>query len=240
MLEQFLPSSVVMISLAAIAGLILGGLCVEALRRNWPTFPRAPLMGIVAYGGGMMLGGTLLGGCVLFLGGAAQVFPPLGPPTSTRTPTAGIITFTPSVTPRSTLTPEPPPTIRTPITTTATATLTVTPRPLPSPFNITLFASGEAVCKAKDFNAPYRVTIQGTAMSLLQVNANITTTGPYNAATGAFTTTKAGLPGLETYTGLIRFDGTKIQMSGTYSYTNDPNLPCKFGPWNIFGETTVP
>jgi|GEM_PF-2171528 len=238
MFEQFLPTSLVVTSLAVVAGIILGGACIEALRRGWPAFPRAPLMGIVAYGGGMMLGGTLLGGCMLLFGGGAQPF--LGPPTPTRTPTAGIITFTPSVTPRSTLTSEPPPTLRTPITTTATATLTVTPRPLPSPFNITLFASGEAVCKAKDFNAPYRVTIQGTAMSLLQVNANIMTTGPYNPGTGAFTTTKSGLPGLETYTGLIRFDGTKIQMSGTYAYTNDPNLPCKFGPWNIFGETTVP
>ncbi len=239
MLEQFLPSSVVMISLAAIAGLILGGLCVEALRRNWPTFPRTPLMGIVAYGGGMMLGGTLLGGCVLFLGGVAQPFVPLGPPTSTRTPTAGIITFTPSVTPRSTLTPEPPPTIRTPITTTATATLTVTPRPLPSPFDITLFASDEKLCQKKNFQAPYRVTIQGTTMTLLQVDANIVSIGTYTPATGAFTTTKTGLPGTEIYTGTLTFDGTTIKILGTYTYTNDPNVKC-VGLWVISGQKVVP
>jgi hypothetical protein len=260
-------SNTVLVVSAVVAGFILGGLCVEALRRSGNLLPRVPQWNLIAYGGGMLLGGGLLGGCMMLFGGGVPPVAPVDPcigligtppqggiginacPTQTATQAGQgipvtdppkILTLTPSVPPPLTRTPDTPPTLRIPVTPTVTSTWTPVPSLLPSSFNITLFATGETVCKAKDFNAPYRVTIQGTAMSLLQVNANITTTGIYAPTTGAFTTTKAGLPGLETYTGLIRFSGTRIQMSGTYTYTNDPNLPCKFGPWNIFGETTVP
>ncbi|MBI5053624.1 MAG: hypothetical protein HZB52_10200, partial [Chloroflexi bacterium] len=63
--------------------------------------------------------------------------------------------------------------------------------------------------------------------------------GTYNSTTGAFTTTKTGLPGTEIYTGTLTFDGTTIKVLGTYTYTNDPNVKC-VGLWVISGQKVVP
>lgn len=238
MFEQLLSSSLVRISLAVIGGIIIGGICIEAFRRA-RFFPSIPQWNILAYGGSMLLGGTLLGGCVLLFGGGGA--PPFTPPTQfipSATPTTMIQTLTPSVPPPLTRVPDIPLTTPSPITKTVTATLTVTPRPMPSSFDITLLASDEKLCQKKNFQAPYRVTIQGTTMTLLQVNANIATVGTYTPATGAFTTTKTGLPGTEIYTGTLTFDGTTIKVLGTYTYINDPNVKC-VGLWVISGQQVV-
>ena len=255
-------SNTVLVISAVIAGVILGGLCAEALRRSGSFFPRLPQWNVLAYGGGMLLGGGLLGGCMLILGGGVPSTAPVDPcagllgtppqggfgittcPTPTNTKSAQqvlgtdvprVSTLTPSVPPPLTRTADVPPTTT---VITPTATLTVTPRPLPSPFDLTLFATDEKLCQKKNFQAPYRVTIQGTTMTLLQVDANIASVGTYTPATGAFTTTKTGLPGTEIYTGTLTFDGTTIKILGTYTYTNDPNVKC-VGLWVISGQKVV-
>ncbi|HQZ53547.1 MAG TPA: hypothetical protein PLG23_08795 [Thermoflexales bacterium] len=278
---DFLLSNGGLFVASVLVGLVVGALCLAALRRR-PNPARNPTLNIVIASGGVLLGGGLFGGCAMFLGaGNPPVAAPLpcpglngtpavgfsggGCPTPTATGAAQIIIVT-DVPRIQTLTPSvPPPPARTPVpslppnTVTPTPTLTLvvrptqtivlvtpsstqapTPRPLPGTFDITLVASGDAACNTRGFRAPYRVTIQGTSMTLLQVNANIATVGTYAPASGAFRTTKAGLPGTETYAGVILYAGGKVQVSGTYIYTNDPNVKCQTGPLPLFGETNMP
>jgi hypothetical protein len=231
--------------LAGLAGMLVGGFCVWMLRKR-ALLPQPLLWQLAAWGGGIFMGGLLLGSCVFFFsGGAAGAPPPTEPkPTVTPTPTRRRPTNTPILPPtqrRPTNTPIiPTPTQRLPTdtptpTSTAGPTETATPAPLPSPFDITLVASNESVCGFGGFQAPYTVTIEGATMTLFQVNAGITSTGSYDPASGAFTTSVGGLPGTEIYSGTISFDGATITISGTYTY-DDPQA-CD-GLWAIFGQAT--
>lgn len=254
--------------LAVLAGMLVGGFCVWALRKR-VVLPQPMLWQLATWGGGILLGGLLLGGCVFFFSGGTAGAPPPSAADLCATATAqagqGLVlsancptptgtapgetsldpgaektkTFTPSPTePKPTATSTPTrrrPTDTPTPTSTAGPTETATPAPLPSPFDITLVASNESVCGFGGFQAPYTVTIQGTTMTLFQVNAGITSSGSYDPATGAFTTSVGGLPGTEIYSGTISFDGATITMSGTYTY-DDPQ-GCD-GLWAIFGQAT--
>lgn len=155
------------------------------------------------------------------------------PPGWGMTPIPGQPTWTPSGI-ISTVDPAPLPT--------HTPTPTLTPVPaVPSNFALTLVFSNDTTCNKKGFRFDYEVTLSGDSISLYQVAANITSTGPYDPATGEFTAIKAGLPGTETYSGVITAavgaDGqTVVTMSGTYSYGNDPNVTC-VGTWPFSGQT---
>ena len=278
---DFLGSNGGLFIASVLVGVVVGALCLAALRRR-PNPARNPTLNLLIASGGVLLGGGLFGGCALFLNAANPAAPAPVPcpglfgtpvavlaggacPTPTATGAAQIVivtdvpriqTLTPSVPPPPARTPVPslPPNTVTPTPTltlvarptqtvvivTPSATMSPTPRPLPATFDITLVASGDAACNTKGFRAPYRVTIQGTSMTLLQVNANIATVGTYAPASGAFRTTKTGLPGTETYAGVIQYAGGKVQVSGTYIYTNDPNVKCQTGPLPLFGEANLP
>ncbi|GAB4270480.1 MAG: hypothetical protein Kow0080_15000 [Candidatus Promineifilaceae bacterium] len=74
-------------------------------------------------------------------------------------------------------------------------------------------------------------------MSLTQIVNGIVTAGPYDPATGAFTTSLAGLPGTEIYDGVLAWDGQTVSVKGTYTYVDDPNQACE-GMWQIGGAAT--
>lgn len=148
-------------------------------------------------------------------------------------------TFTPSPTePKPTATSTPTrrrPTDTPTPTSTAGPTETATPAPLPSPFSMTLNLTN-GTCGSGTSQHPYTFTIEGNTLILLQVDANITTTGPYDAATGAFNTTAPVGPGTEFYSGTITFDGTLISVTGQSAYTQS-DLQCT----NVIaGQTTAP
>ena len=171
------------------------------------------------------------------------------PPVATETPV-------PTVAPSDTPVPEPTATKPKP-----TATLAPTETPVsetlsdaadsgpelvdpPSPFTIGLVFEADAVCGYDGFAYDYFVTLSDDSISMLQVAAGITTSGPYDAETGAFTASLGGLPGTEIYTGVISATatiegGSMVYMTGDYTYTDDPNLPCE-GLWPYAGEVAVP
>ena len=152
--------------------------------------------------------------------------------TLTPTATLKIETVTPEPK-RPTATPTPTPT--SPPTATPTETPTATPVPLPSTFDMTLnFTNG--TCGGGTAQHPYTFTIEDSTLSLLQVDADITTTGPYDATTGAFNTSAPVSPGTEYYTGTITFDGTLITVTGESAYVQT-GLQCTN---DIAGETTTP
>ena len=159
----------------------------------------------------------------LFVAGCS---PLVTPPASTPTPTTekGKPTATPTSTPET----------RSP-----TATITSTPAPpaLPSPFDITLAITNLTCGSGSTVEHPYTFTIDGTSLSLLQVDADITTTGTYDPVTGAFATSAVIGPGTESYSGTIAFDGTTITVSGGNSY--EQSGQCTY-TGSIAGTTTVP
>lgn len=128
-----------------------------------------------------------------------------------------------------------------------TATITPTKEPptaeptsapvLPSTFDITLSATNLTCGSGSTVDHPYTFTIDGATLSLLQVDAAITTTGSYDSATGAFSTSAVVGPGTESYTGTIAFDGTLISVTGTSMY--EQTGQCTFTA-SIVGETTAP
>jgi len=86
------------------------------------------------------------------------------------------------------------------------------------------------------------VTLTETTITLYQIEFQLTSTGPYNPATGAFTSTVSGLPGTETYTGIVTLapgaGGTVVNMSGQYTYTGDPDWTCSV-PDQFSGQATI-
>jgi hypothetical protein len=156
------------------------------------------------------------------LAATATPTPTVPPPEPTKPPTD---TPRPRATATATSVPPTP-------TDTPTATPT-SPPPLPSPFNVTLTLSN-GTCGSGTSQHPYTFTIDGVALSLLQVDASITTTGPYDPATGAFNTSAPVGPGTEYYTGTITYDGTLITVTGQSAYTQ-PGLECTN---DIAGQTT--
>ncbi|MEK6751128.1 MAG: hypothetical protein AABZ00_02585 [Chloroflexota bacterium] len=173
--------------------------------------PRTRLIVIV---GAVLLAGTV---CVF-------VIPPLlgGPPIlagPTRTPTLPKPSLTPTL-PKPTITP----TFNSNRQVTPTPTFTSSPA-VPSPFDIILDFTG-GTCGTGTPSYSYTFTIDGTALTVLQTDAGITTTGSYDPSTGAFSTSGDVGPGVETYDGMISFDGTTITVSGSYSWTPDGGVTC--------------
>ncbi|MEW5939618.1 MAG: hypothetical protein AB1750_08155 [Chloroflexota bacterium] len=84
---------------------------------------------------------------------------------------------------------------------------------------------------------PYTFVIDTTSLSVLQVDADITTTGTYDPATGAFSTSAVVGPGTESYAGTISFDGTTIVVTGTNTY--EQSGQCTY-TGSVEGTTTVP
>jgi hypothetical protein len=157
----------------------------------------------------------------LFLAGCSST---VASSVSTPTPTPEKPKVTPTFTPESRI---------------PTATITVTPAPpaLPSPFDITLALTNLTCGNGSTVDHPYTFTIDGTSLSLLQVDAGITTTGTYDPVTGAFATSAVVGPGTESYTGTIAFDGTTITVSGENSY--EQSGQCTY-TGSMAGTTTVP
>ncbi len=148
----------------------------------------------------------------------------LAAPTPTPPPEKKKPTATPTATPETRL---------------PTATITVTPAPpaLPSPFDITLAITNLTCGSGSTVEHPYTFTIDGTSLSLLQVDAGITTTGTYDPSSGEFATSAVVGPGTETYSGTIDFDGVTITVTGENSY--EQTGQCTY-TGTIAGTTTVP
>ncbi|MBI5823760.1 MAG: hypothetical protein HZB18_07010 [Chloroflexi bacterium] len=127
----------------------------------------------------------------------------------------------------------------TPATRNSTPTLTVTPAPpaLPPIFDITLALTNLTCGSGGTTEHPYTFTIDETSLSLLQVDAGVTTTGTYEPASGAFATSAVVGPGTESYSGTIAFDGATITVTGGNSY--EQSGQCTFTA-SLTGTTTVP
>jgi hypothetical protein len=179
--------------------------------------------------------------CNFSIPGAATQTPTA---TSTQIPTA-TSTITPTATQPAlptateTLIPYLPPE-STPSGETAVAPTTGASTNTASKFRITLTAPA-TVC-GDALSSDYDVTLTDTTITMLQIEYNITTTGPYNPATGAFTAIVTGIPGKETYTGTITFvtsgNTTTVTMQGVYTYTDDPDYSCST-PDNFSGQATI-
>jgi hypothetical protein len=74
---------------------------------------------------------------------------------------------------------------------------------IPDTFTILLEFGEDTVCGGAPFSYEYQVTISGDTISLLQIYAGITTSDPYTSAAGEFATTLSGMPGTETYAGML-------------------------------------
>ncbi|MEW5939827.1 MAG: hypothetical protein AB1750_09220 [Chloroflexota bacterium] len=175
----------------------------------------------------ILAGGAIIVGlmCVLI---APPLLPPgFGgggvPPTPTRTRTP--IKPKPTNTPAPVVRRSPTPTLPSP---TPTPTVTPTPPlPIPSPFDIILnFSNGS--CDTGTPSYSYTFIIDGTSLTLNQTDAGITTTGSFDPATGAFSTSGDVGPGVETYDGTISYDGATITVEGGYSWTPDGGQTCTF------------
>lgn len=96
----------------------------------------------------------------------------------------------------------------------------------PVPFTIMLAFEADTVCGGAAFEFEYGVDVVDETMLLTQINAAITTIGPYDDSSGAFTATLSGLPGAETYTGVLTTEAAddgvvRVTMSGEYGYGDD-------------------
>ena len=130
---------------------------------------------------------------VLFLTGCMGGTPP---PTSTPTP----MPTKPKPKPTATITPTGAAIaslVAGPPAASATAPAPTAAPALPSPFDIDLTITNLTCGNGGQQTHPYTFTIDGTSLSLLQVDAGITTTGTYDPATGAFATSAVVGPGTE-------------------------------------------
>ena len=152
-------------------------------------------------------------------------------PTITNTPAATLLA-SPTDTPTATDTAE------------STTIPTEEPAAVPSSFTITLVFTDDTTCGFAGFEYAYAVTLDETTITLVQIVNSLTSTGPYDPGTGAFTAEVSGLPGTETYTGTITAipdpsGGTVIRIEdGLYTYGDDPAI-CQ-GFWPFTGMTTGP
>lgn len=175
----------------------------------------------------------LAGGTVLLIGMCVITTPLILPGLQDMQPTP---TFTPG--PTATWTPSAPDASQADATSTALAITTLTaqaviPLQVPSPFDIMLdFTNG--TCGGGDATYAYTITIDGLVMTMIQTDANITTLGTYDPDTGAFSTSADVGPGVETYTGVIVYDGQTVLISGLYGWSPDSGNPCGA---DIMGET---
>ncbi|MFZ5903161.1 MAG: hypothetical protein ACOYZ8_06400 [Chloroflexota bacterium] len=180
----------------------------------------------------LLLAGTglLIGLCIF---GAPFILPSIAVEAKdTPTPTASIPTDTPTL-------PAPGQGL---VDATSTAPITIntavvmpTALAVPSPFDITLYFTNSTCGGPAGENYSYTVSIELVALTLQQIDANITTAGDYDPASGAFNTSADVGPGVETYTGVIAYDGQTILMSGVYGWNPDSGSPCGA---DFSGETT--
>ena len=119
----------------------------------------------------------------------------------------------------------------------STAPAPTAPPALPSPFDIELTITNLTCGNGGQQTHPYTFTIDGTSLSLLQVDAGITTTGTYDPTIGAFSTSGVVGPGTENYAGTIAFDGAAITVTGSNSYEQAGQ--CTY-TGTVEGTTTVP
>ena len=150
------------------------------------------------------------------------------PPTSTVTPT---FSSTPLVSATQSLDPA---------AGTATAAAPVSGITLPVTFNIIL--SAPATSCGEGVSSEFTVTLTESGITMYQIEFQLTSTGPYNPATGAFTSTVGGLPGTETYIGTITLtpgaNGNEVAMNGEFTYTGDPDWSCTV-PDVFSGQATI-
>jgi len=172
--------------------------------------------------------------------------PASSPPAPTATPLSPTLTPAPTrPKPTPTLTNTPDVAILAGLTDAPNATATEEPASVPSSFTILLVFANDTTCGFDGFEFDYAVTLDGTTITLVQIVNGITSTGPYDPATGTFTAEVSGLPGTETYTGTITTSpdpdgGTVVSIvDGLYTYGNDPGISCQ-GYWPFTGTTTVP
>ena len=114
-------------------------------------------------------------------------------------------------------------------------TETATPE-LPESFTLLLVFEDDTTCTGNGFQYDYAVTLGTDTITMVQVVNGITSTGPYDPASGEFTAQATGLPGTETYAGTVELGGT-IVMEGIYSY-DDLNPATCLGTWPFSGEYT--
>lgn len=98
----------------------------------------------------------------------------------------------------------------------------------PVTFNITLNAPA-TVC-GDAISSAFTVTLTESTISMYQIEYQLTTSGPYDPANGSFTSTRSGLPGTQTYSGVLTLTpgsaGTVVTMNGQFTYTGDPEYTC--------------
>lgn len=178
------------------------------------------------------LRGIVIGGAAIVIVGGFCFFsgiPPFGPPGLAATPTATLPK--PSLTPTKLSSRQTPTPTLTPQSISPNATA---PLPIPSPFDMTMqFTNGS--CGTGTPSYTYTFTIDGTSLTLEQTDAGITSTGTFDQATGAFSTSADVGTGDESYAGTISFDGTTISVTGSYGYTPNGGATCTF---SIAGTTT--
>ncbi|MBI3159682.1 MAG: hypothetical protein HYZ26_08815 [Chloroflexi bacterium] len=198
--------------LSLLGGMAIGAGVAWALRRRMPRPLNGALGMLGYYGGSLLVGGLLLSGCVLLSGGGDAVLAA----TRTPTPTKPIPTNTP-------VPARPSPTVQV----RATDTETPTPTPeLPSSFTLLLVFGADTACGGTGgFEYDYAVTLTADSITMVQVVNGITSTGPYDPATGAFTAEATGLPGTEVFTGTVSLNGG-VTMEGDYTYIDGSSATC--------------
>lgn len=204
--------------LSLLGGMAIGAGVAWALRRRMPLRPSGALGMLGYYGGSLLVGGLLLSGCVLLSGGGDAVLAA----TRTPTPTKPVPTNTP-------VPARPSPTVQV----RATDTETPTPEP-PSSFTLLLVFGTDTACGGNGFEYEYAVTLTADSITMVQVVNGITSTGPFDPATGVFTAEATGLPGTEVYTGTVSMNGS-VTMEGTYTYIDGSSGTCD-GLWPFSGE----
>lgn len=168
------------------------------------------------------------------------------------TPTA----TTPAPSATSTATQLPPSATTTPTTTAMPAiSATTSPAPVEGPaspvapvqgitfpvtFEITLNAPATVCGEAISSN--FTVTLTDASISMYQHEYQLTTSGPYDPSSGNFTSTLSGLPGTQTYSGVVSLTpgpaGVVVAMNGQFTYTGDPEYTCPEA--DIFsGQATI-
>lgn len=174
--------------------------------------------------------------------------------TGCRSPSAARLTETPTFFPLPPVATDPPALVFASLTpepaskkATETATITPTPTPqLPLAYLITLAFEVDTVCGGAPYENEYDVSLTADSITMIQLNAGITTSGPYDPVTGEFTTTATNLPGNETYTGSIDISSgdngeTSVAMNGETGYGNDPNYCSGNTSSQLFsGEASLP
>ncbi|TAK11786.1 MAG: hypothetical protein EPO32_10990 [Anaerolineae bacterium] len=219
------PDSSPVFILAVLGGMAIGAALAWFMRSRLPSLPRNPVGLLGYYGGSLLVGGLLLGGCVLLGGGNNAGL------ASTPTPTKPIPTMTAAPA-------RPSPTVL--ARGTETETPTPTPKALawPETFSLLLVFSDESACgNSGGFEYDYSVTLAADSMTLVQLANGITLTGPFDPATGAFDVEAGGLPGTETFTGSLVWDGPTLVMAGSYSYIDGSAATCD-AVWEFNGEYT--